>query len=305
MVAGTDAPAGAAPTAQRTRPKLLVSQNASHFFLSTIELKSFPDKESHILIHDIESCRGQDVQILHRCYPKQDSSLLQLFLICKTVSKIANRVEAVVPYLPYARQDKLWKAGEALSAEVVCGLLASAGATSLATFDCHFVKREGETSYGGLRIRNFSMAQELVRYFREKKPDALLISPDQGAKYIVSQAGGMSMAKVRGEYTGSKKQAARPVASLSADFDVKGREVVILDDMIAGGGTMIRATRAMLDAGAKSVCCGCTHGLFLGNAYTKIQEAGAEEIVATNTIATEASKIDILEPMKKWMLGGF
>jgi len=80
---------------------------------------------------------------------------------------------------------------------------------------------------------------------------------------------------------------------------------VMLDDMIAGGGTMIRATRAVIESGAASVSCGCTHGLFLGNAYTKIQEAGAEEIVASNTIASEASKIDILGPLKSKILGSF
>ncbi len=285
--------------------RLLVSQNSSYLFPANIELKNFPDKESHVLIHDLETCRGMDVQVLHRCYPKQDSSLLQLFLMGKTLSKIANRVEAVVPYLPYARQDKIWKSGEALSAEIICQMISAAGFSSLATFDCHFVKKAGEAEYGGLRIRNFSLSEDLVAYFREKKPNVLFISPDEGASYIVSEAGGKSMVKRRGEYKNHKKQAARPVESLDANFDVKGRDVVILDDMIAGGGTMIRATRAVLAAGAASVCCGCTHGLFLGNAYTKLQETGAEEIVASNTIASEASKIDILKPLRGKIIGSF
>ena len=285
--------------------KLLVSQNSSYLFPANIELKSFPDKESHIFIHDLESCRGKDVQVLHRCYPRQDSSLLQLLLIGKTVAKVASRVEAIVPYLPYARQDKIWKVGESLSAEAVCEMVACAGFSSLATFDCHFLKKPGDATYGGLRIRNFTLSDQLINYFKAKRPDALFISPDQGASYIVSDAGGKSMTKVRGEYTNHKKRAVRPVASLQADFDVKGRGVVMLDDMVAGGGTMIRATRAVLSAGAKSVSCGCTHGLFLGNAYTKMQEAGAEEIVASNTIASEASKIDILDKLKGSILGSF
>ena len=113
------------------------------------------------------------------------------------------------------------------------------------------------------------------------------------------------MVKKRGDYSRNKKVAKRPVESLEMNFDVKGRDVVMLDDMIAGGGTMMRATRAVLSLGAKSVCCGCTHGLFLGDAYTKLQNAGAEEIVASNTIASEASKIDILQPLKNNILGQF
>lgn len=287
--------------------KLLVSQNSSYLFPASIELKNFPDKESHILVRDLESCRGQDVQVLHRCYPKQDSSLLQLFLVGKTVGKAASRMEAVIPYLPYARQDKIWKIGESLSAETICEMVAAAGFSSIATFDCHFVKKAGVVTYGGIKIRNFTLSDSLVSYFKAKKPDALFISPDQGAKYLVDEIGGASMVKRRGEYANHKKRAVRHVESLevNGNLDVKGRDVVILDDMIAGGGTMIRATRAVLSLGASSVCCGCTHGLFLGDAYTKLQSAGAEEIVASNTIASEASKIDILNPLKEKILGSF
>jgi ribose-phosphate pyrophosphokinase len=287
--------------------KLLVSQNSSYLFPASIELKNFPDKESHVLVRDLESCRGQDVQVLHRCYPKQDSSLLQLFLLGKTISKVSGRMEAVIPYLPYARQDKIWKPGESLSAEAVCEMVAAAGFTSIATFDCHFLKKAGEATYGGIRIRNFTLSDELVRYFKAKKPGAVFISPDQGAKYLVNEIGGASMVKKRGEYANHKKRAIRHVESLelNGQLDVNGKDVVILDDMIAGGGTMIRATRAVLAMGASSVCCGCTHGLFLGDAYTKLQAAGAEEIISSNTIASEASKIDILSPLKEKIIGSF
>jgi ribose-phosphate pyrophosphokinase len=284
---------------------LFVSQNCSYLFPANIELKNFPDKESHVFIEDIEACKGLPAQVLHRCYPKQDSSLMQLMLVGKTVSKVASRVEAIIPYLPYARQDKIWKPGEVLSAEIVVQMLAAAGFASIATFDCHFLKKPGVFNYSGLQIRNFSLNEELVNYFRARKPDAVFISPDQGASYIVDYVGGKSMKKTRGDYKNSKKTAARPVESLAADFDVGGKDVVILDDMVAGGGTMIKAVRAMLSLGAKSVCCGCTHGLFLGDAYTKLQNAGAEEIVSSNTIASEASKIDILNTMRAKIVGHF
>ncbi len=302
-VGGSSSPS--APPSAGGKTHLLVSQNCSYLFPANIELKSFPDRESHVFVRDLEACRGADVQVLHRCYPKQDSSLLQLMFVGKALSKVASRVEAIIPYLPYARQDKIWKPGEALSAEAVCQLLYASGFSSLATFDCHFLKKPGEAVYGGLRIRNFSLSEDLVQYFKSKTADPLFISPDQGAAYLVNEIGGKSMVKRRGDYKNHKKQAARPVESIAADFDVKGRDVVILDDMVAGGGTMIRATRAVLSLGARSVCCGCTHGLFLGDSYTKLQAAGAEEIVASNTIASEASKIDILNTLKSSIIGRF
>ena len=284
---------------------LFVSQNASYLFPANIVLKNFNDKESHVFIQDINACAGKPAQVLHRSYPRQDSSLLQLMLMGKTISKVATRVEAIVPYLPYARQDKIWKPGEVLSAEIVVQMLAAAGFTSIATFDCHFLKKQGVFNYGGIQIRNFSMSDELIAYFKARKPDAIFISPDQGASYIVDEVGGKSMVKTRGEYKNHKRTAARPVASLSANFEVAGKDVIILDDMVAGGGTMIKAIRAVLALGAKSVCCGCTHGLFLGDAYTKMQNAGAEEIVSSNTIASEASKIDILNTMRAKIIGQF
>jgi ribose-phosphate pyrophosphokinase len=284
---------------------LLVSQNCSYLFPSNIHLKTFPDKESHVFIHNLEACKGADVQVLHRCYPKQDTSLLQLMLIGKTLSKYAAKAEAIIPYLPYARQDKIWKQGESLSAEIVCQMIEAAGFSSLVTFDCHFLKKPGVSQYGGLSIRNFSLSEELSSYFKAKNPDALFISPDQGASYLVNELGGKSMVKKRGEYANHKSKAHRPVENLDMDFDVKGRDVVLLDDMIAGGGTMIKATRAVLSLGARSVSCGCTHGLFLGDAYNKLQVAGAEEIVASNTIASEASKIDILHTLRTKIIGKF
>lgn len=281
---------------------LFVSQNCSYLFPANIELRNFPDKESYVFIRELEECRGKSLQVLHRCYPKQDSSLLQLFLIGRAVSKIATRCEAIVPYLPYARQDKIWKPGEVLSSEAVVQMIGAAGFSSIATFDCHFLKKPGEFEYGGVKIRNFSLSEELKAYFLARKPDALFISPDQGAAYM---AAGKSMLKKRGEYKNMKIRVHRPVEFMEVNFDVKGRDVVILDDQISGGGTMIRAVRAVLDAGANSVCCGCTHGLFIGDAYTKLQKAGAEEIVSSNTIATEASKIDILNILRNKIIGKF
>jgi ribose-phosphate pyrophosphokinase len=310
MVAGSEevSPTLVSTNMGRTQQKsshLFVSQNCSYIFPSNIVLKNFPDKESHVFIEDIEACKGLPAQVLHRCYPRQDSSLLQLMLIGKTVCKVASKTEAIVPYLPYARQDKIWKPGEVLSAEIVVQLLSSAGFSSIATFDCHFLKKPGVFQYGGMQIRNFSLNHELVEYFKKLKPGALFISPDQGASYIVDYVGGKSMKKTRGDYKKSKTTAMREVSKLETDIEVAGRDVIILDDMIAGGGTMIKAVRAVLSLGAKSVCCGCTHGLFLGDAYTKLQSAGAEEIVSSNTIASEASKIDVLSALKEKIVGQF
>ena len=83
---------------------LMVSQNCSYIYSSNIELRNFPDKESHIFMHRLEECHGKNVQVLHRCYPKQDSSLLQLFIMGKTIGTIASRTEAIIPKI-----NRVWK----------------------------------------------------------------------------------------------------------------------------------------------------------------------------------------------------
>lgn len=271
---------------------LLSSQNCADLAKPNIEIKRFPDGETYIRV--LEEVEGKDVAVLHRCYPKQDSSLLQLMLIGGAVSGRAKSMTAMVPYLPYARQDKAWKEGEAKSADIVCGLIASSGFSQLVTFDCHFLKGGPEHSQRGLKILNKSMGKALLSHVTRGVEDPLIVSPDLGAGYLV-EGKGYAMRKVRGEYSTSNKRAFREVEELTMDFPVRGRNIVILDDMIAGGGTMARAVRLCNENGAKSVRCAATHGLFLNFADQRILDAGAEEIVVTDTIPCQYTKVRIKE----------
>jgi len=278
---------------------LLLTPNSSDFMKKTkscnIILKQFPDGENYVRI-PVEFA-GRDVTLIHRCYPEQDRSLMQLLLILTTLKEGgASRVRAVVPYLPYARQDKLFLKGEALSSKIVCELIGKSGCDELITFDCHFLKKEGEFTYGGLKIRNISLSQQIISYFKKKLHSPKIISPDEGASYFLAKEKDRGvMKKKRGEYSEGKSIYRKP--EIEVGFEVKGRDVVIVDDMVSTGSTMLKAVEACRKLGAKSISCGASHGLFLNNSLKRLKKAGAKEVIVSDSIRSPASKISLLNSL--------
>ena len=156
----------------------------------------------------IADCKGADVTVFHRLYPRQNTSLVSLLFILDSLKEVgAKHVSVVAPYLPYSRQDKKKLNGEVASAYVVCNMLARAGCDKLITFDCHFLNKEGPAEFGELKIENISMGKALVEYAKATAflgEDCEVISPDMGANYLVKDHGGKSFKKVRKEYDGEK-----------------------------------------------------------------------------------------------------
>jgi ribose-phosphate pyrophosphokinase len=278
---------------------VLLSPN-SHDFMKKLPshqliFKQFPDGENYIRI-PVEF-RGRDILLIHRCYPEQDKSLMQLFLTLKTLKEGgASSIRAIVPYLPYARQDKLFLKGEALSSKIICELIKESGCDELITFDCHFLKKEGEFTYGGLRIRNISLSHAIISYFKKKLHSPKIISPDEGASYFLAKEKDRGvMKKTRGAYSKGKTLYRKP--TLEVNFDLRGRDVVIVDDIIGTGSTMLKAVEACKKLGAKSISCGASHGLFLNNSLKRLKRAGAKEVIVSNAINSTASKINIVDSL--------
>lgn len=277
----------------------LISPNFSDVLPPNFELKSFPDGDSYVRVLDIEKYKGKDVTLFHRLYPNQNESLVQLLFVLNLLKDAKCSVTLVSPYLPYSRQDKIFIEGESKSAEVVCEILSAHGVRKLVTFDCHFLKKEGEFNYGGLKIQNISLNRALVDRAKEKfKSEHFeVISPDQGASYLVEEFGGQSMKKVRGDYV-KGKEAYRKIEKVEGDFDLKGKNVLIIDDMVSTGGTMFKAVENVKKGGAKKVGCATVHGFFLKGSLDKLKSM-ADFVIATNTIPNDAGEVNFKEELKE------
>jgi ribose-phosphate pyrophosphokinase len=211
---------------------------------------------------------------------------MQLLFMARTAQDLgAKRIIVVLPYMAYARQDKRFLEGEALSFDIVLDLLEAAGVNDTILIDVH-----GEESLEVLkpkhkmRIHNLTAIFVLADYLKKNSYDgAYSLSPDIGRRDLVSSVskvmgGGFAFfEKIRDRYTGK-------TTMIVKDLDLKGRNVVIFDDIISSGGTMARAIEGLKEQGAGKVAAVCTHALPVPGANEKLKNAGADRIVATDTV---------------------
>jgi ribose-phosphate pyrophosphokinase len=260
--------------------------------LSSIHVffKVFPDGESYVRLDG--EAKGENVAIVQTtCPPQQDGRLFQLAFMADAAKRGgAKKVTAVVPYLAYARQDKMFLAGEGISVETIARMLKEAGIDELVTVNIH---SEPALTRFPFPAKTVSAIPLLAQYFVDKGfKGAFALSPDKGAMYIAKQAqqvlGGDAghLDKQRDRYTGQTVQTAE-------GLNVKDQTVIILDDIISTGGTIVGAAKILRENGAKHVFCACVHGLLIGDAEKRILDAGVEEIVGTDSVPGSLSKVSL------------
>lgn len=261
----------------------------THYEKVNVASRIFPDGESYIRLEG--SVDGEHVFIVQTTCAPQDTRLMQLaFMATAAKRNRASKVTAVVPYLAYARQDKIFLQGENISIETIAKMLNATGIDKLITVNIH---EADALKLFPFPAKNLSAIPLLAEYFINKGvKNAFALSPDKGALYIADQAkqvlGGDSghMEKVRDRYTGKTKQAA-------THLDVKGKSVIIFDDIISTGGTIVGAAKILKEQGAAHVYAACVHGLLIGDAEKRILDAGVEEIVATDSVPSKSSKVTL------------
>jgi ribose-phosphate pyrophosphokinase len=253
----------------------------------------FPDGESYIKLNS--SVAGETVVIVQTTAPNPDTRLMQLLIMARTARDFgAGRIIACVPYLAYMRQDKRFLDGEALSFDIVLGLLEDSGVDDLLVVDLHSEEslRKLQPNHR-VRVHTLSAIPVIAKYLKENGFDgAYSLSPDEGRRDIVSAAsevmgGGFAFfEKNRDLRTGETTMFVK-------DVEVMGRKAVVFDDVISSGGTMAKAVKALKAQGAVKVAAACTHALFMGGAEEKIRDAGADLIVASDSVETPFSKVSV------------
>ncbi len=252
-----------------------------HVPLAKTISKRFPDDELYVRI--LDDISGEDVIIVQTTYP--DSNIVELFLLQDAVREAgANKAVVVIPYLGYGRQDKKFEAGEPISAKAIATLI-SLRANEIITVDPH---KEHILDFFTVPAFSCSAIPQIATYLKNKNID-LVLAPDKGALDRTKKA-----SKIMGcdfDYMEKTRIDGTTVEIKPKNLDVKDKKVAIIDDIISTGGTMAQSIKELKKQGARQVFVACTHGLFAGEAVKKISSAGCNEIISTDTIKSDFSKV--------------
>jgi ribose-phosphate pyrophosphokinase len=243
----------------------------------------FPDGENYTRI-DEESLED-DVVIVQNTYP--DCNIIEMFLLQDAVSKLgAKSITLVIPYFGYARQDRVFKNGEPESAKILAQHL-DMKCDRVITIDIH---KEAVLDYFTCPHTDVKAAQAIADYFSTKGID-MVLSPDIGAAGRAKDVG--TRMGVPYDHLEKTRLSGTEVKIAPATMDVKGKNVLIVDDMISTGGTIIAASAALREAGATSVSVACTHGVFVNNALERLTGSSLDAVLCCNTLETAASDISV------------
>lgn len=253
----------------------------------------FPDGESYIRI--ASPVQDETVVVVQTTAPDQDQKLMQLFMMAGTAKELgAGRLVCVVPYLAYSRQDKRFLEGEALSLDTVVGLLESVGVDELVVVDAHSEESLRMIEAGhSLGVHNLSAIPVLAEKLKgEGFEGAYCLSPDKGAIHLAKAAAAV-LGGGYGFFEKSRDRRTGEIEMKVEDLDIAGEKAVVFDDIISSGGTMARAVEGLKGQGAEVVAAACTHALFIEGARERIQKAGADLIVVSDTVRSDEDVLTV------------
>ncbi|HJT09404.1 MAG TPA: ribose-phosphate diphosphokinase [Candidatus Nitrosotalea sp.] len=252
------------------------------------ELRVFPDGESKITLKAKPTGR---IVVVHSVYPPVDSNLIHALAIISQARKYSSQIYAVIPYMGYARQDREFLPGEIVTMSLIAKMFKAAGATRIIVVDIHSMVA---LKHFQISTKNVTAIGELVKYFKKLHlRDPLVVSPDMGG---IERA--RNFANLMGiEYIALEKHRDRKTGEViiksSEHQGVKNRDLILVDDMISTGGSIVKAAEHLKRQKCGKIFATCTHALLIGDAEKRIRKAGVTKIISTNTIPGKTSIVDV------------
>lgn len=257
--------------------------------LGVATVGKFSDGETAVGIGEV--VRGSDVFVIQStCTPVNDNLMELLIMIDALKRASAGRITAVIPYFGYARQDRKARSRDPISAKLIANIVTIAGADRVLTMDLHAAQLQG---FFDIPVDHLLGSPILSKHFRTKfgedLEDLVVVSPDVGSvarsrKFAESLEVPLAIIDKR-----------RPKANVSEVMniigDINGKKVLLCDDMIDTGGTIVNAAKALADRGAKEVYACCTHGVLSGPALERIENSCIKELVTLNTVPLNKSEL--------------
>jgi ribose-phosphate pyrophosphokinase len=272
--------------ASQTLAKNLANRLDANYIKADVQI--FPDGESKVTIGDTPT--GKTI-IVQSTYPPADSNFIHALLLVSKARETSSQVIAVIPYLCYIRQDKEFLPGEIVTSTVIAKMLKAVGADKIVVVDMH---SKLAIKYFDIPIRNVSAIPKLALFFKKMRlKDPFVVAPDlfwapqakQFAKILDTESAALN--KQRNRKTGELE------IKQSTKRDFEGRDIILVDDMISTGGSIVKATEYLKRQNCGRIYAACTHALLVGDAEKKIRNAGVLKIISTNTIPGKTNTVDV------------
>jgi len=261
--------------------------------LGQAKIMPFPDGELQVKIE--EDIRGRNVFIVQPTCEPVNRNLMELLIFIDCARRAsAERITAVIPYFGYARQDRKDEGRVPISAKLVANLITTAGADRVLTMDLHAAQIQG---FFDIPVDNLYGEPVLSRHYSQMQlKNLVLVSPDPGnakrARVYADHLGGELAVIDKRRTSGKDIEIGRIIG------EVKGKTVLMMDDMITTAGTIAGATRLCRDEGARRVYVGATHAVLCGPAVERLRDAPIDEVVVTDTVPVSQEKIDGIGKLK-------
>lgn len=247
--------------------------------LSPIQIKNFSDGEIYVQVQ--ESIRGDDVFLIQPTCNPVNENLMELLIMIDAFKRASSRtINVVIPYYGYARQDRKSVGREAITAKLVADLISTAGPDRIIAMDLHTGQLQG---FFNIKVDHLYSTPVLIDYLQRKNlTDLVVVSPD---------AGGVERARVFAKKLDApiaiidKRRAGHNIAEVyNLIGDVRGRNAIIVDDMIDTAGTICSGAKMLKEQGAQRIFACAAHPVFSGPAIERLTEAPIDEVIVTNSI---------------------
>ncbi|HLC79576.1 MAG TPA: ribose-phosphate diphosphokinase [archaeon] len=260
--------------------------------LGELNIEHFPDGELHLRFED--DVRDKIVVLVGSMHPLPSEALLEVVFASKTAKELgAKKVIAAIPYIAYLRQDKRFHPGECVSNRIMAWLVNSC-CDKIITVDPHLHRITNLAYLFHIERKKLTANDLIAQYIRKKfkKEKTVIAGPDiessQWAKEIADSIGFESVIFLKQRFSSRHVK-----IHVTKEKEWKGKDVVIVDDIISSGHTMIEAVREIKKRKPKSVHCICVHGIFAEGAFEKLKKSGAKSIISTNSIEHKSNAIDL------------
>ncbi len=275
--------------------------------MGNLELSKFPNGEARVWIK--EDVNGQDCVVVQSFSPFPNSMIIELLLIIDGLVRAgAAKIFAIIPWLAYSLQDKVFRTGEPIAAKVISRMISASGVARIFTVDLH---NDSVAGFFEIPVMHYSARQLFVDYIKKEiKNNAVVVSPDFGAM----KRSRLFAQDLKLEQIAIDKERDRATGELTIhgiSSPVKGKTCLIFDDLINTGRTVVSVARTLKAEGARAVYFFATHHLYLKEAITALSKSSVDKVIVTDSIAPQQKsekKLTVLslapifvEGIKKWL----